>query len=762
MTLTTSYQLLDESYLGNNGYGNVYIRLYGKYDSQSIVNNTTNVSFQARLYSGATWWASSGTYYNLTVNGSSTGNVSCNTSSSSMWPSGEATLGTKTVPIPHNDDGTKSISGSALFNSSPWGWNNTASKTVDLPTIPRTSKLNSASISISSNGGTVTITPSITKYASSFYDCLYIYNGNTQIAYWNGVSSGSVCTFSSGERTNLWNAMGTSKSISLSVYVCTYINSNKTTLVGTSNTVSSTAKLPTYSLSVSASVQDSISTYNTYKPNNSTYISYLSKPKFTFSASSSTGSTYGRSISYSVGGTGATSPYTVNNYTGGTYTVVASDGRESNSSTPSMTNVPYFKPTINASVIRPTATGSTVNISISGQYYSGTNLTNLLTPTATITYTEEGGTQQTESITLSSSTNGNTTSYSGSLTLNDMDYQKSIVWSITVSDKLGVTATSGDTLTRGLPVWSAYRENNRNNFVVNGELKEPNLDAFNDTSGTDWIDMMKNKINWCISNITSSTGYKETFINGGWSGVEYGFGLFSKINNLCYQLVWFSTRGIFYMRKIGTEYNYGRSDLTLSDVVYDTGSYNGNLNDLKTTRFVYANSSASNKPVSTNGYVESQRCDGSNYTLQRYTPVSNSGICYERQCVGGTWNSWKPVYSNGVIEDYGNSGMWHYRKWSDGYAELWGTTSVLSFNVTTAWGSVYESPELSGNVSNFPFSFTQQPHVSISVVDSNMNILSIEQGSPAVNKVSQIFVTRPDSRTGFTCKLYLYITGKWK
>lgn len=756
MTLTTSYQLLDESYLGNTGYGNVYIRLYGKYDSQNIANNTTNVSFQARLQNGSTWWASSGTYYNITVNGSSTGNVSCNTSSSSMWASGEVTLNTKTVTVTHNNDGTKSISGSARFWSEPWGWDNTASKSVDLPTIPRTSKLNSASISISSNGGTVTITPNITKYASSFYDCLYIYNGNTQIAYWNGVSSGSACTFSSGERTNLWNALGTSTSISLSVYVYTYTSSSKTTLIGESNKVSATATLPTYSLSLSASVADSVSTYNTYKPNNNTYISYLSKPKFTFSASSSTGSTYGRSISYTVKGTSATSPYTENNYSGGTYTVVASDGRKSQSSTPSMTNVPYFRPTLNVSAVRPTPTGDSVNISISGQYYSGTGLTNLLTSSAVATYTEEGGEQQTATITLSTSTSGNTTSYSGTLSLTEMDYQKSITWSVTLTDLLGITATSSGTLTRGQPVWNAYRESNTNYMNINGALRVNNHSVVCENGNIYNGDANNYKTAgiyyFATGNSNVPEGWMKIIVTGnGNDTAQIGVGISS---------------GKTYVRKSNNgnweawkELSYENSNGT---PVRDRGSQSLNLNDIKDSCCFYAGSSTTNRPTSTNGYFESQRCDGSSYVLQRYTPVSNSGICYERQCVGGTWNSWKAVYSNGVIEDYGNSGMWHYRKWSDGYAELWGTTAMLYLNITTAWGSVYESAELSGNVSNFPFSFTQQPHVSVSVVESNMNILSIEMGSPAVNKVNQIFVTRPDSRTGFTGKLYFYITGKWK
>lgn len=100
-----------------------------------------------------------------------------------------------------------------------------------------------------------------------------------------------------------------------------------------------------------------------------------------------------------------------------------------------------------------------------------------------------------------------------------------------------------------------------------------NLDLFNDTSGSDWKDMLKNKIDYCISNINTAKGNAETFINGGWNGVNYGFGVFSKIGNV-YQLVWYSIDGIYYCRKLGNGvYDYrnvnivdsGWQDITLQN-----------------------------------------------------------------------------------------------------------------------------------------------------------------------------------------------------
>lgn len=81
------------------------------------------------------------------------------------------------------------------------------------------------------------------------------------------------------------------------------------------------------------------------------------------------------------------------------------------------------------------------------------------------------------------------------------------------------------------------------------------LDMIDDTSGSNWQDMMKNKIDYCISNIDTSKTNIETFINGGWYGVNFGFGIFSKTGNT-YQLVWYSTDGIYYCRNVAGNYDY--------------------------------------------------------------------------------------------------------------------------------------------------------------------------------------------------------------
>ena len=131
MTLTKSYQLLKEAYLGSS-YGNLYIRIYAKYSEQDENNLTSTVQYQARAYF-------SGNYiYDASSNGtvSGTGASSSSYSKSSNYTNGETVLGTITGTVSHNPDtGEASITASASLNFPNWGWSNTATGSADLPVI---------------------------------------------------------------------------------------------------------------------------------------------------------------------------------------------------------------------------------------------------------------------------------------------------------------------------------------------------------------------------------------------------------------------------------------------------------------------------------------------------------------------------------------------------------------------------------------------------------------------------------------------------
>lgn len=133
-TLTTSYQLLAQTYVGNTGYADVYLRAYAKYNSQSIANNTSSVSYKSTIYfSTGTFYTGNTTTKSLAGNGA----TSVVQDGAATYYAGETTLNEITGTVTHNAEGKYTTGISATFVSTPWGWNATAQATADLPTIPR-------------------------------------------------------------------------------------------------------------------------------------------------------------------------------------------------------------------------------------------------------------------------------------------------------------------------------------------------------------------------------------------------------------------------------------------------------------------------------------------------------------------------------------------------------------------------------------------------------------------------------------------------
>lgn len=136
-TLNSNWQKIGEAYVGNtNGTLDWWIRIYAKLNSQNTANNTSSISYESRLYgagSGSYFYSSSDT--SKTISG--TNLPSSVESANGTYYKGETTLQTRTVTVPHNEDGTKTISANANFYAGPWGFNATASGSATVPRINR-------------------------------------------------------------------------------------------------------------------------------------------------------------------------------------------------------------------------------------------------------------------------------------------------------------------------------------------------------------------------------------------------------------------------------------------------------------------------------------------------------------------------------------------------------------------------------------------------------------------------------------------------
>ena len=84
----------------------------------------------------------------------------------------------------------------------------------------------------------------------------------------------------------------------------------------------------------------------------------------------------------------------------------------------------------------------------------------------------------------------------------------------------------------------------------------------------------------------------------------------------------------------------------ISNKVDKTQSFNGNLNDLKTTGFYYANGNTQNIPSAGYSHYVVVSAYNDNYVLQQATrattTLANMKI-QQRQCYNGSWTAWQDM-----------------------------------------------------------------------------------------------------------------------
>lgn len=306
-------------------------------NSQSIANNTSNVTVKLT----AKWTYGTYNHYGyangyLIIDGTkyTFSNVIINPNRTT---SGSQTLITKTVDVKHGDDGTKTLSCSASFNTDLDSTGIlTTSATKTLTTIPRKSTL---SVGNGTLGTAQTLT--VTRKSSSFTHTITAKCGS---------ASATVCTKSSNTSVSFtppltWASQNTTGiSVSVAYTITTYTGN---TNVG-SNSYTKTCSIPA---SVKPSCTISVTDPTGYKDKYGAYIKGYSKFKITVTPTMSYSSPI---ASYKVVANGST--YTKANSTtavlksSGTLsinaTVTDKRGRTSTAATATASVLDYAKPKI--------------------------------------------------------------------------------------------------------------------------------------------------------------------------------------------------------------------------------------------------------------------------------------------------------------------------------------------------------------------------------------------------------------------------------
>ena len=158
-------------------------------NSQSVSDNTSNVTVTATLYWEGGTWNNNKMYGELTVDGTAYG-FNANFNWNGTYNSGSVVLLTKTVDVDHDSDGTKTLSCSAWFEYHTGKYvEGSASK--QLTTIPRNSSVTLGASSVQM-GKTLKI--SIARQSSSFTHTLNYTFGGTTATIKTGVGTSHTWT----------------------------------------------------------------------------------------------------------------------------------------------------------------------------------------------------------------------------------------------------------------------------------------------------------------------------------------------------------------------------------------------------------------------------------------------------------------------------------------------------------------------------------------------------------------------------------------
>ena len=166
--------------------------------------------------------------------------------------------------------------------------------------------------------------------------------------------------------------------------------------------------------------------------------------------------------------------------------------------------------------------------------------------------------------------------------------------------------------------------------------------------------------------------------------------------------------------------------------------------------------SANGKGITTGDYV---------YILQEYVNYDNSGTYRRSLQLPDPDSAWE--YGEWrFVADYveGETGIWRWRKYSDGIAECWGRAKNAARDINTQFGSMYYA---NCDEVTFPFSFYTAPVVNATVESGSALFLMSWQGTDSNGTTTAIQpasyrVMRPTTITGASFTIAYHAIGRWK
>lgn len=430
-TLTTSFQMLDQTYIGTSG-GNLYVRIYAKYTEQDIPNNRTYVVYEARSYYDKTYIYDQQGIIGVSGTGTSYQSASC-----TRPTSGESVSVSTEGWVYHNNDGAKSIDCAASISFPNWGWGGTASGSADLPRIPRASGVACSSPYIGDNA-----IISIDKKASSFANTLTYKIGTLTGTIATKTSETTVQFQTSKIEDQIYALIPNAKEIKGTIYCTTY---NGSTQIGDTQSTSFNlyAKESVCKPDVTATIVDTNTSVTSITGSNTKFVKYISKPKVNINATAKKSSTIkSYSINLNDGQTSNLQENTFDNVGSNKVIVSATDSRGYSSSLDvELDMIDYIKLHINTiSITRPEGTSNEAILNCNGAYYNGSFTdTTANTLSGSFKYRKSGTTDWTDGGSITPTITDNTFKVTELSLGNLFDYEEEYQFEIAFEDKFVVT-----------------------------------------------------------------------------------------------------------------------------------------------------------------------------------------------------------------------------------------------------------------------------------------------------------------------------------
>ena len=435
-----------------------YLELTLKENSISQTNNTSNISYTLKLYSGGWDFSLYKIGHSIKLAEKTVSSVErANANQYSLGTNSSITIASGTTTISHNSDGSKNMSIAFSIDMAKDSWTpgkmSVSGKSMTLTTIPRASTVSCSNANI---GRYATIT--INRASSSFTHTLrYTFDSlNGTIVTETGNTSVAWII-----PTTFYERIPNSKSGTGTITCDTYDGNTK---IGTKTcTFTATVSEDTSRPKLSPTVVDNNSTTTALTGDNTKFIKYYSNAAVGTGAEARNSATLvsqkitcgSKSISSGSG--------TINKVESGSFKFSATDSRGyTTSQTITKTLINYVKLTCGLQKSTPDISGN-FTLTVKGNYFNGSFGATNNTLTIQYRYKENGGTYSNWK-TINATLSGNT--YTAKDNLTGLDYQKTYVFQARATDKLS-TKTTDEISIKSMPVFDW----GKNDFKVNGDFR---------------------------------------------------------------------------------------------------------------------------------------------------------------------------------------------------------------------------------------------------------------------------------------------------